>query len=296
MSRNPKGTANGLSTVLRLTLGEERFPLDIATIAVEVSRHREPDEPIVEIVAAPLDGFEGMLAPCAAGGWRILYNDAAHSQERVRFTLAHEFGHYLLHRTDDRPTFRCSTSDTVRRDLAYALREREANEFAATLLMPLDDFRGALPANFRVTPDELSLRAKHYGVSFTAAALRWLEYTELPAVLIASRDEFILWACSSRPALRQGAFLKTTTETIEMPARALANEAPGDHPWRSRRQGPKTWALGPRKRACIEYSLASTQYDFQLTLLLLDSLDDEVGEGAPEADEALGELTGTPDW
>lgn len=63
--------------------------------------------------------------------------------------------------------------------------------------------------------------AERYRVSLIAAVLRWLSYTEKRAILVVSRDGFILWARSSEPAWRTGAFFKTSAGPIEVPATAL---------------------------------------------------------------------------
>jgi len=256
---------------MRLALGAERFPVNVEEAAFEVSRNRCADDPIVEIVPAALDGFEGMLAPRRGKGWRILYNDTVTSSGRIRFTLAHEFGHYLMHRDPGRSPFACSLRDMSDRSQGEAAREREANEFAATWLMPLDDFRARLAEEHLPTPDDLSQCADAYGVSFMAASLRWLEYTSVSAMLIASRDDFMLWACSSRRALREQAFLRTRTEIIPMPEAALVSRSGTDTGWRSLEQPADVW-FG---RECLEYSVSSDQHDLQLTLLLLGERPDD---------------------
>ena len=60
---------------------------------------------------------------------RILF-DATHAAVRQRFTIAHELGHLLLHPPGKK--FR----DTSYADVTQP-QEREANEFASHLLMPL---------------------------------------------------------------------------------------------------------------------------------------------------------------
>src|SRR3546814_7564717 len=64
--------------------------------------------------------------------------------------------------------------------------------------MPLDDFRRQIDAKVRVDLDIISHCADRYRVSLIAAVLRWLSYTQKRAVLVVSRDGFILWARSSR--------------------------------------------------------------------------------------------------
>lgn len=67
----------------------------------------------------------------------IGYNKA-NPAKRIRFTLAHELGHFMLH-SDDVPLF-IDKTERFNRDgnssTGEIMREREANAFAAALLMP----------------------------------------------------------------------------------------------------------------------------------------------------------------
>lgn len=70
----------------------------------------------------------------------IRYSDSEINDKRTRFTIAHELGHFVLHKnipliidkgSNERVLFRDSSSAT-----GELHREREANAFAASLLMP----------------------------------------------------------------------------------------------------------------------------------------------------------------
>lgn len=62
-----------------------------------------------------------------------------HSEKRRRFTIAHEFGHFILH-SKETPLFVDKTERTLYRNLESStgeiVKEREANSFAAAFLMP----------------------------------------------------------------------------------------------------------------------------------------------------------------
>jgi Zn-dependent peptidase ImmA (M78 family) len=119
------------------------------------------------------------------------------SAGRINFTLAHELGHYLIHRVAYPNGFQCGDQDVVRWDSEYGQVEHQANVFAANLLMPLDDYRRQIDARTSADLDMISHCADRYRVSLIAALLRWLEYTERRVVLVVSRDGFILWARTS---------------------------------------------------------------------------------------------------
>jgi len=144
------------------------------------------------------------------------------------FDRAHKFspwatssGHYLLHRT-------ClSRWDSLWRagisfngiPLTARLNIRQTS-FAANLLMPLDDFPTADRAVFERSISTSSLIVRNrYRVSLIAATLRWLAYTERRAVLVVSRDGYILWARSSTPALKTGAYYRTSAALSLYPSR-----------------------------------------------------------------------------
>jgi Zn-dependent peptidase ImmA (M78 family) len=69
----------------------------------------------------------------------ILINPEANSfTPRRRFTLAHEIGHFVLHRSEDRHEFVDDAKTMSRSDSYWDRYESEANSFAAQILMPTD--------------------------------------------------------------------------------------------------------------------------------------------------------------
>ena len=115
----------------------------------------------------------------------IIGVNAAHSMTRQRFTIAHELGHFMLHRgrplivdKQFRINFRNSASS-----LATDHEEIQANGFAATLLMPRgwvekaalrlirrleslsdDDLVERLASRFNVSPQAMSFRLINLGL------------------------------------------------------------------------------------------------------------------------------------
>lgn len=144
------------------------------------------------------------------------------SPGRVRFTQAHELGHYILHR-QARESFQCSDADMLNWSQDDKDIEGQADLFASYLLMPLDDYRKQVTTT--VDLDLLGHCADRYGVSLTAAALKWLQYTDEKAVLVISRDGFMSWAWSSEPAGKAGAFFRTRNQVIPVPDGSLAANA-----------------------------------------------------------------------
>ena len=87
---------------------------------------------------------------------------------RQRFTVAHELGHFQLHRDDDK--FKKGIVETVsfmHRDGTQSKEELQANEFAGCLLMPTEEVQKKRQEGLSV--DDL---AKYFGVSISAMTYR----------------------------------------------------------------------------------------------------------------------------
>lgn len=265
---HPQRWANDLTLLLNAVLGENRFPVNVPEVAREFSLKRFPDDPITLVRGDVLPGFDGALtrAPTGKKGWGIFYNTSIGSTGRINFTLAHEFGHYLMHRHTHPNGIRCGDQDVVRWDSEYGQLEHQANVFSAILLMPLDDFRRQVSERQKVDLADISGCADRYRVSLIAALLRWLEYTKCRAVLVVSRDGFILWSKPSKPALRTRAFFRTSAGPIEIPAASLAAKQDRLVEGRLGVDLPAGVWFNEEVR---EMTVFADQYDFAITLLML---------------------------
>ena len=89
----------------------------------------------VNEVCQQLDSEEGCLWMRGDGTYIILYNDTIENKRRIRFTLAHELGHYILkHNEKSKKTI--LTRYSLNGD-QYDIFEKEANYFARRLLAPI---------------------------------------------------------------------------------------------------------------------------------------------------------------
>lgn len=271
-TRSPRSAANRISLMLNAVLGNDRFdrgPVNVCELSLEYTKQISPDSHIEKIVGEDLPGCEGALVPSDTKprSWAIMY-DRKQNAGRRAYTIAHEFGHFVLHRklVDDDPDFDGGfycTKEAVEHGAGRDI-EKEANEFAANLLMPLDDYRRHLPPDQLARLDHLGAAAERYGVSLTAATLRWLEYTTRRAIVIASVDGFALWAKSSEAAFKSGRFIRTKNDLFEMPAASLAVRKASSHEFlEGVQQKEGVWFPEPT----IEMCMRSDKYDFELTLL-----------------------------
>jgi len=122
----------------------------------------------IRIRRAPHPAFSGMLI--RKDGHALIGVSTSEPAVRQRFTVAHELGHFFLHTNKDAfVDYRDNMKGVVRTP-----REKEANMFAAALLMPrqvlLKDFRAI--AKGGLSDDELTTLAKRYAVSEDAMRFR----------------------------------------------------------------------------------------------------------------------------
>ena len=223
MTAKPKAEANRISQMLNTVLGADRFPVNVHDLALEYSRIVSPDSYVAQVKGIDIQGFDGCLKASADGSkWLIAYNNSYGSPGRERFTLAHEFGHFMLHRSTQNE-FNCTEADLYDLDANGKLIESEADTFASYLLMPLDDFRNQLGGQ-AFTLDFLEHCRHRYGVSRMAAALKWLEIAPKRSLVVVARDGFLLWARTNTAAFKSGAFLRTRQDVIEVPQQSIIHE------------------------------------------------------------------------
>jgi hypothetical protein len=93
----PERWANKITLMLNAVHGPDRFPVDVERLAVEYTSKVFPNDPITKIVPRDFPDFDGILRKGnrQGDGWRIGYSTRITSRGRIRFTIAHEFGHYL---------------------------------------------------------------------------------------------------------------------------------------------------------------------------------------------------------
>lgn len=244
----------------------EKFPIDVDMLSYEAANIFQWDDPISDILELNVGKFEGaLLKKEESNQWVMLYNPSIESAGRILFTKAHELGHYVLHKSVQ-DGFKCGKEDLQSYNSDSI--EAEANRFSSYLLMPIDDFRQQI--NMADLMQSLSFCAQRYGVSLTAAILKWLEFTEESAVFIYSRDGFMNWASSSKVAARNGAYFRTKSTVIPIPENSLAGNSFIIEEKSGEKLRASVWFEHAHKDAHLtEYKIFSEKYDHVLTLLVL---------------------------
>lgn len=163
-------------------------PSDISLDFVAVDRGIFPRE-------APLQGCDARLLIDVDHSYGIATISSVIPEiGRKRFALAHEIGHFELHRADSND-WKCSESDFLK-SYKGSGKEPEANAFAAELLMPEDMFMayctGRIPCH-----SNISEIAGIFNTSYTSTAIRYVEKGNHPCALLLSRDSKISWFWAS---------------------------------------------------------------------------------------------------
>ena len=125
---------SGVADIRKLAFEKHLYSgeaLDVEQLIEQISTNN-PKDPIV-IRKKAMDNYMSGSLTYENGTWIMTVNSNQHPR-RQRFTLAHELGHYILHKEknaefQDSTFFRSSNMDNL---------EYMANDFAAKLLMPDD--------------------------------------------------------------------------------------------------------------------------------------------------------------
>ena len=112
--------------------------------------------------------YDAKLSGNKEEGYSVSY-DKNQLSERQQFSIAHELGHLLLHKIKNE-----SSQKAYYRKIGNNSRlEWEANEFAAALLMPREEFINVCMNNADAFGNvDLNVVAKNFGVSKQAAKVR----------------------------------------------------------------------------------------------------------------------------
>lgn len=128
----------------------------------------------------------------------VVVNQRARHSSKWRFVVAHELGHFLLHQDHDQ--LPVCTDLALHSWYSGCKIEREANAFAAELLMPkalftecCDDLQGERWPSL----DHVSMLATGFETSLTATALRFAQLTQRHVAIVHATAGQIDWCARS---------------------------------------------------------------------------------------------------
>lgn len=110
---------------------------------------------------------------------------------RERFSVGHELGHWEMHRGK---SFSCRVDDPGSNLKSDQPREKEADEYAAHLLMPSSLFNPAVKSLGKPGFRELDDLAKHFETSLLATSIRLADIDTLPVVLACYSSSGLRWS------------------------------------------------------------------------------------------------------
>jgi len=136
--------------------GIRTAPLDVRTLAEKLG--------IVFVSEKNMgDDISGILEKDENDLWTMRVN-GKHHPNRIRYTIAHELGHFCLHRHQEK----FFEDQIFFRGLERTKTEKQANRFASELLMPESLFQQYLDDGFT----DIESLAKKFGVSTLALRIR----------------------------------------------------------------------------------------------------------------------------
>lgn len=138
-----------------------------------------------------LDGADGRIVMKENFGV-ITVNTSVDIPTKIRFILAHELGHFELHRGKQKGFN--DSDETLNHWYKHNLHQEEieANAFAAEYLMPSDLFASECQGK-RFDHHVIEYLASRFQVSKTATILRFVEYGNHPVFVVCCQDNNMKW-------------------------------------------------------------------------------------------------------
>lgn len=143
----------------------------------------------IPIQFIPMKGFDGRIIHGAKKSI-ITINDKIEFETRRRFTIAHELGHYLMHRespvshTDNISSMSWFNNKSKQK---MSLQEFEANTFASELLLPTQFFKEYIESK-PFSPELIREISNKFKVSRTSTIYRFSENGNHPICVFYTRN------------------------------------------------------------------------------------------------------------
>lgn len=222
-------------------IGELTLPINL-----DLVRQMLPTTPygkgavLLEPAPVTWGSSEGALVrnPDNPNEWGIFYNDKARP-ERQRFTLAHELGHFVLHR-DSHTSFNCDKESIYTGADTLKQIEREADDFASNLLIPGDLLRQRITGK-RINFHLLGELAKEFRVSLEAMCIRLIKFTEQRAMMVYWDYGYLKYQWRSQSAIRTRVQLRSTDDPQEPLPDTLAADEEIAQEWDGIKMPAQNW-------------------------------------------------------
>lgn len=172
------------------------------------------EAPSLTLVGAHFhDAFDGQLEYHSRQRTFLLFFNtkydnarAAYSHHpRTRFSIAHELGHFYIERHRAYLMGGGSPHGSKGEFLADRMVEREADAFAAGLLMPSKLLRPMVNAGL-LTLSVVEDLAARFDTSVLSTAIRAVQLSDFPCAVLALRDGRIAWTLASSCLSKEGCY------------------------------------------------------------------------------------------
>ena len=283
-----------MSDELRMALADCGSPE--ALVAAILKHHPQwtPPVPIVPLAKSvgiaelrelkTTSKFEGALVTDPDKTSGVILTKAGTHEQRRRFTIGHELGHFLL--PSHKGNRECTAYDLreTRRDSQHRRQETEANRFSAGLLMPKPWFVRDIEKLGEADVTHVQLLAKQYHTSLEATANRYVDLTDDTCAIIFSKDNVV------RYLRRTSNFPFLSLETNDPLPSGCASLHTALHPLRVASEwleiDGSVWLetkWGKAAPKLLEQSVRQSD-GYQTTLLLLEHCDE--GDDEDELEES----------
>lgn len=124
---------------------------------------------------------------------------------RTRFSIAHELGHYHLEHHHAYLTHGGKSHSSINEFRSKNLIEREADAFAASLLLPTDDIKPIVNAS-ELSVARLDGLATDFQTSLVSTAIRSVQLSHFPCALVGIRQSAVAWTFPSEALIDAGIY------------------------------------------------------------------------------------------
>ncbi len=159
------------------------------------------------------DRYDGMLEYHKSKNRFLLfyntkYESKSHSSRmhpRTRFSIGHELGHYFLNHHRAYLMRNKSSHQSKGEFLSDLVVEREADSFAASIVMPTSLAR-PMVNKAELNVERISEIAEYFNASLVAATFRCISLSHFPCAVAGVRDGMVSWMFPSEPLIEAGVY------------------------------------------------------------------------------------------
>ncbi len=215
----------------------------------------------ITIVEGRLDGALAQLVR-VGDLTQIIVSDRVTDRGALRFSIAHELGHYALEHPSRPPVELCNRARSKRSKSDERDHEAEANAFAGELLIPYE----LVHRWCEVSPVSLEVAwriAREFDVSILTAAIRFAELASERCAAVFSAKREVLWFARSSTFTRE----IQRGQRIDPQSVAWDFFATGQIDDRAQPVPAHAWLETSSEADIVEHSIASRQHGTVLSLL-----------------------------